>query len=391
MPDTPDRELEGQLRSAQAALQGGNARAALVVLRAAEAAHPENVEVKLQLALAHRISGELHAAIAALDGALAIDPYVFLALLSKGSLLERLGAHVEAARIYRDALAIAPDPPPPALQTPLAQAREAVRRDAEGLERFVRDRLAESGVARDARPARFDQALDVFMGRKRVFTQQPLLLHYPELPAVQFYDRRMFPWLEALEAATGTIRAELDGILAEHVDDFAPYIAYPPGSPVNQWGELNHSRRWSSLWLWRDGVRQDQACGLAPKTAALLDTLPVARQPEFAPTVVFSALEPHTHIPPHTGSSNTRLLVHLPLTLPGPARFRVGNETRAWRMGEAWVFDDTIEHEAWNDAGATRTILIFDIWNPHLSELERELVTSMMSARRDYYATPRAP
>ena len=59
--------------------------------------------------------------------------------------------------------------------------------------------------------------------------------------------------------------------------------------------------------------------------------------------------------------------------LPGPAAFRVGNETRQWRMGEAWVFDDTIEHEAWNDADETRVIMILDIWNPLLSVAEREL------------------
>ena len=103
-------------------------------------------------------------------------------------------------------------------------------------------------------------------------------------------------------------------------------------------------------------------------------------------TALFSALAPRTRIPPHHGSTNTRLLVHLPLVLPGPAGFRVGNETRAWRMGEAWVFDDTIEHEAWNDADETRVILIFDVWNPLLTDAERELVSAMMAARDQWYA-----
>jgi aspartate beta-hydroxylase len=112
----------------------------------------------------------------------------------------------------------------------------------------------------------------------------------------------------------------------------------------------------------------------------------MARQAGFSPTAVFSALEPRAHIPPHTGSTNVRLLVHLPLILPGPARFRVGNEARSWEMGRAWVFDDTIEHEAWNDADLTRVILIFDVWNPLLGEAERERITEMMLARRAYYA-----
>ena len=168
------------------------------------------------------------------------------------------------------------------------------------------------------------------------------------------------------------------------MDDFAPYIAYPKGAPVNQWGELNHSRKWSSLWLWKDGARQDTVCDRCPQTAALLESLPLCRQDGFAPTAVFSALQARTHIPAHTGASNVRLLTHLPLILPGPARFRVGNTVRDWKMGQAWVFDDTIEHEAWNDADQMRVILIFDIWNPFLSEAEQTLITAMMQAQRSF-------
>ena len=125
-------------------------------------------------------------------------------------------------------------------------------------------------------------------------------------------------------------------------------------------------------------------CDRCPKTTALLESLPMANQDGFAPTAVFSALQPHTHIPAHTGSANVRLLTHLPLILPGPARFRVGNTTRDWEMGQAWVFDDTIEHEAWNDADERRVILIFDVWNPRLSDGEKALVAAMMQAQRRF-------
>lgn len=182
------------------------------------------------------------------------------------------------------------------------------------------------------------------------------------------------------------IRTELDALMTEGMPGFAPYIAYPPGAPLNQWETLNNNRDWSSLWLWRDGERQEEAIARCPRTAALLAELPMADQPGFAPTALFSALAPHTRIPPHTGSTNARLLVHLPLLLPGPARFRVGNEERAWRMGEAWCFDDSIEHEAWNEADRTRVILIFDIWNPLLEPRERELLSELMRARTAWYA-----
>jgi aspartyl/asparaginyl beta-hydroxylase (cupin superfamily) len=95
---------------------------------------------------------------------------------------------------------------------------------------------------------------------------------------------------------------------------------------------------------------------------------------------MFSALEPRTHIPAHTGVSNTRLVAHLPLIVPEGCRFRVGNETRTYRDAEAWVFDDTIEHEAWNDSDAVRIILLFDVWNPLLSPWEREMIAAVSGA-----------
>jgi aspartyl/asparaginyl beta-hydroxylase (cupin superfamily) len=96
--------------------------------------------------------------------------------------------------------------------------------------------------------------------------------------------------------------------------------------------------------------------------------------PGKGPTVMFSLLEPRTRIPPHTGSNNVRTTVHLPLIVPDGCGFRVGAETRAWQVGEAWAFDDTIEHEAWNDSGEMRAILILDVWNPLLTEAERAAV-----------------
>jgi aspartyl/asparaginyl beta-hydroxylase (cupin superfamily) len=267
-----------------------------------------------------------------------------------------------------------------------------VAENADDLADFIRQQV-ETVKARHggASLGRFEEALDIYAGRRKPFVQQPLLMHYPQLPAIPFYDRDLFPWLPELEAATDMIRGELGVALEKARQDFAPYVAYPPGAPVGQWGALNNSMSWRSLWLWKDGRRQDDACAVCPETAALLDTLPMAGQPGFAPTALFSALEAHTRIPPHTGSTNTRLLVHLPLILPGPAGFRVGNETRAWRMGEAWVFDDSIEHEAWNDADELRVILIFDVWNPFLSEAERDLLGVMMNARNAYYASGASP
>lgn len=374
------------LASAEARLARRDTAGALDLLRQAEAADPTLVEAPLNRALALRMQGDHPAAVAALDAVLALEPRHFLALLSKGALLEKLDEPRAAASAYRAAVTTAPpdDRLPAPVAGALARAREAVREEADAAAAFLHARLLD---LRGARPAgdRFDEALEIYAGRRRAYVQEPLLLNYPRLPAIAWHDRADFPWLAELEAATDVIRGEMEALDVQ-VDGFAPYIAYPKGAPVNQWGELNHSRRWSSFFLWRDGVRQEGACASCPRTAALLETLPMQDQPGFAPTAMFSTLAPRTHIPAHTGSANTRLLVHLPLVLPGPARFRVGGETRAWRMGEAWVFDDTIEHEAWNDADAHRTILIFDVWNPALSLEERTLIGAMMTARNDFQA-----
>jgi aspartyl/asparaginyl beta-hydroxylase (cupin superfamily) len=308
-----------------------------------------------------------------------------MALLAKGAMLERVRGERHAAETYRNALKIAPRDAPPGLAPAMARAREVVASTADALEAYLRGELkAFDGERRGEAGARLDEGLRVFAGKARIYNSEPLFLHYPRLPAIPFYDRDLFPWLADLEAATDTIRGELEPLL-ENKQGFAPYIDYPPDVPVNQWAELNHSPRWSSYFLWKDSARQDLACAQCPKTVALLESLPLADQPGFAPTALFSALAANTHIPAHTGSTNTRLLVHLPLILPGPARFRVGNETREWRMGEAWVFDDTIEHEAWNDASELRVILILDIWNPHLEPAERDAVRAMLTARNRFF------
>jgi aspartyl/asparaginyl beta-hydroxylase (cupin superfamily) len=106
-----------------------------------------------------------------------------------------------------------------------------------------------------------------------------------------------------------------------------------------------------------------------------------------APTAFFSILDAGAHIPAHTGVTNSRVIVHLPLVLPGACRFRVGSQTREWRLGEAWVFDDTIEHEAWNDSAWPRAILIFDVWNPFLADGERAVIRRAIPAVAEFFGS----
>jgi aspartyl/asparaginyl beta-hydroxylase (cupin superfamily) len=389
MTTETEQAVQPLVASAIAALKRGDTDSALATLRDARQKYPGSLGVQLNLAMVHRARGELPAALEALDAALARDPYFFLALLSKGAVLEQLGRERQAAQVYRNALRIAPPPEstPPSLQEPIRRARQVVDGQSEALREHLHSRLGgllEKHEGEDL--ARFGECLEIMAGTQKAYTANPIQLTVPRLPAIPFFDRDCFPWLPTLEAATETIKGELLTLLDEGMPGFAPYIQYTPGTPENQFAELNHNSRWSSLWLWKDGIAQQEPMARCPETTAVLAELPLCDQPGFAPTALFSALAPRTRIPPHTGSTNSRLLVHLPLVLPGPAGFRVGNETRHWQIGEAWAFDDTIEHEAWNDADDTRVILIFDIWNPLLSMAERELVTALLAEHRDWLA-----
>lgn len=366
----------------------GSPRLAIDFFERAAKVDPESPTIPLNLALANRALGNSAAELAALERALALDPYYLPALLFKAAAVERRGRRRQAAQLYKNALAAAPpdDQLPPELQKPIAHAREVLARNAKDFEEYVKAALTPAEREHEgAGIERFRECKDAVLGAKKVYTQQPSLLHFPRLPALQYYDRSEFPWLAALEVATDKIRQEFLAAYGEDNPDFVPYIDHPDGVPLNQWAELNRSPRWSVLFFWKDGVRFDENCRRCPQTAAVVEGLPLLRIPNFSPNVNFSALAPKTRIPPHSGSTNVRLIVHLPLIVPEKCTFRVGNEIREWKVGKAWVFDDTIEHEAVNDSDSLRVILMLDIWNPYLSSAERELVSTLLRAMQAYY------
>ena len=104
----------------------------------------------------------------------------------------------------------------------------------------------------------------------------------------------------------------------------------------------------------------------------------------------FSLLKPGTHLPAHTGVSNVRTIIHLPLIVPEGCEFRVGGETRRWEEGKAWAFDDTIDHEAWNRSDQMRAILIFDVWNPYITAEERDLLRAFYALADESDTAPTA-
>lgn len=362
------------------------------LLERAERADPANANVPLSLSFVFRGVGDSASEMAALVRALTIDPYFLPAQLAKGMLLERIGQKKQAAQAYRSAIAAAPQETqlPLDLRNALAHARDIVRDNAAALDEHLERKLAPLRRRHaHEKLARFDECKEVVLGTKKVYTQEPSLLHVPGLPTIAFYESELFPWLPALEAATPAIRREALTVLEEDAGDLQPYVSHPDGAPLNQWAELNRSPRWSTYFLWKDGVRLERQCARCPATAAAGEALPVIDIPNFGPTIMFSVLAPHTKIPAHSSVTNARLVVHLPLIVPEGCRFRVGNETRDWREGKAWVFDDTMNHEAWNDSDQYRVILMVDIWNPYLTSAERELVGTLLNGVREYYGDER--
>lgn len=380
---------EALLFHGQQRLQRGDARGARDLLLRAVAAAPKDAVVAVNLSFAQRALGDDTGEMAALSTALAADPYCYPALIAKGALLERTGHRRQASGVYRDALKIVPSDERlvPALRSAVAHARILVQENVEELDSFLEKKLSHIRVKYgQTQFKRFDEAKDAVTGRKKIYTAEPSLLNFPQLPAIPFYDHNLFPWLPDVEAQTDTIREELLLLLRKRKEGFKPYVNYPPGFPLNQWEELNNSPRWSVLYLWEHGRKHEDYCAACPRTVAALENVPLTAIQEIAPDVMFSALDPHSRIPPHNGVTNARLIVHIPLIIPERCGFRVANDVREWKVGEGWVFDDSIEHEAWNDSDLLRVILIFEIWHPALSEAERELASALISAYFEYEA-----
>ena len=359
------------------ALAGGAHGEAARYFRRAIAADPASPELWMNLAKAMREQGDGPGEREALEGALAIDQRHLMALVRLAEYFERVGDERNAAARWSNVLAMSaliPEPTP-AMQILFDQARDKVASHSAGFARIVEAGLAEArSRVSGAELKRFDACIDHALGRRQIYANQCAGLHYPFLPADEFFDRGHFPWLAEIEAKTDIIRAELEAILEDDNPGILPYVSMEPGTPANKWSPLDKSLDWGALHLWKDGVRNPAACARAPRTAAAVEALPLSDLPGRTPTVFFSLLRPGAHLPAHTGVSNVRTIIHLPLIVPGDCTFRVGGETRQWKVGEAWAFDDTIEHEAWNRSDRLRAILIFDVWNPHIGEPERDLL-----------------
>ncbi len=343
-------------------------------------AAPATAAALLELARVCRERGDTAGEGQALDRLLAAEPRHIPALVRRADLYAGAADARSASSFYLMALRSAPatgvSRETAAL---LAHARQACDRFAIDYRDYLLNSLAAAGFDPASSSPRFAQSVDLILGQKRIYLQQPKYYYFPGLPQIQFYERSLFPWFDDVESATADIRTELETVLNEP-GAFAPYVQGHANRPKkDEMGMLNNPA-WSAYYLWKNGEPVTQNAARFPKTMHALRNAPLAHVPNRSPSVLFSLLKPGAHIPPHNGLVNTRLVCHLPVIVPGKCRFRVGNDTRDWVEGRGWAFDDSIEHEAWNGSERTRVILLFDVWRPELTEDERKLVVSLFEA-----------
>ena len=363
------------------ALRRGDARTAREALERIASLGQADAGIYLAIAHACRLQKDHVAAYAAVENVLALEPFNVRALIQKADHLAALGDARVASVFYQTALNAAPPlhELPPDLREDLERAKAMCNEYAAQFEAFLRRRLVAKGFESPRSSTRFRQSFDILLGKKKIYFQQPRTFYFPELPQIQFYDNRHFPWIPKVEAATGDIRAEVVELMKES-SVFKPYVEGDSRQPGKDESGLAGNPDWSAYYLIRDGEIVHENVARCPKTIAALADVPHTSMKGRSPSVLFSLLRPGARIPPHTGLVNTRLICHLPLLVPPDCALRVGNETRVPVEGKVWVFDDTMEHEAWNLSDRPRVILLFEVWRPELTDEERVLVSTMFEA-----------
>jgi len=367
---------------------------ALALLERARTARADDPVTLTNLGVTNAALGRLDHAIEALRAALKLAPDLFVAKLRLAEVLERAGRTGDALPLYFGAIFAAQGAgqwlndatTAPGLRPLVLHAMRSVaagrRRLFSNLLVPLRERYGASGLAR------VEKCLAVYLTEMPANfpdpKQRPKFLYFPDLPTQRFYEPELFPWYADLEAETTAIRDEMRTVLAEdsgfepflgHFDDrqLEGHLANPIGPPV-----------WNAFFLFRHGERYEENHRRCPRTSAALEAVPLCRVRDHSPEVCYSVLTAGSHILPHHGVTNTRLVTHLALIVPPDCALSVSGEEHGWEEGRCFTFDDTFEHEAWNRSDRTRVVMLMDVWNPHLTEVEREALKVLVPAIGDF-------
>ena len=363
-----------------AALQRGDAVGARAALQPVADAGLANAQIWLMLGEACRLISDTAGQEAAADAVLDHDGGALRAMVWKGDCRRAAGDRGGAASWYKTALRMAEAAGPlPTSLAPLIAGTQSASAELDAEFGAALDTgLAERGLPPEARSPAFARAIAVMRGEEAATMelQQPTSFYFPGLPQRRFYEREEFVWVPAVEAASDAIRAELTAALADP-GLFTPYLTHEEGRPRVDFGGMHDNPEWSALHLVDKGAPKPAMAARFFATLAALDAAPLCRISVRSPSIMFSLLQPGARIAPHHGMINARLICHLPLIIPGAGALQVGGEARTWEPGKLLIFDDSIEHEAWNEATSDRIVLIFDIWRPELSADDRRGVAAL--------------
>ena len=170
-----------------------------------------------------------------------------------------------------------------------------------------------------------------------------------------FFPLERFPWVGHIEDNWSVIREEVEQLLDVQAE--LPNFQDISKDQI----EITDDDRWKTFFLYGYGFEAKLGVEMCPRTAALMREIPGMT------TAMISILSPRKHILDHRGPYKGVLRYHLGLIVPEDApacRIRVGEDIRHWEEGRSLVFDDTFNHEVWNDTDETRVVLFVDVLRP---------------------------
>jgi len=378
MAPSPPAAQQALLEHGLAALGVRDYPRAAALLNEIAAALPSAAMPWLALANAEQGCGRFDAAEAALDRQLSLHMRDVGALLFKAQLRERDGDERAASSFYRAALnQIAFDGHLLPSLRPLHDHAHAYLAATDA--RFTEYLLAQIGG--DPSPA-IRESIGLLTGQREIDLQRPSVFYYPGLAQRRFFDSSEFRWLEPMLAMLPAMQAELAAMRAGE-DRFTPYVVATPDRPAPA-NPLLNDPAWGTLHFWKSGEVVADNAAACPATLAALGHAPMPQIPGRSPNAHWSRLKPGTHIAPHHGMLNTRLICHIPILTAPACTLRVGSETREWRDGVPLIFDDSIEHEARNAGPAERVVLLFEIWRPEIDAADRAALSKIFASINAY-------
>lgn len=351
--------------------------------------HPGEAPVFLRFAEVLIAAGESREARKIVEAVLARLPTHCEAWLMLGWLRQHAGDALGALRAWYQAINRAhragqwldAASTPAHLLAPVTQAAENLHSGSREL--FLNSYEAHRQEVGPAALSRVDRAVQGYLGEWDASPpdarQRPKFFYFPDLPPGPYHDPFLQPWAQQLLVSYPGIRSEAIRVLEED-QRLADFLEFPAGSKVEDYLQGAGPRpSWEALFFYRHGKRYAENHVRCPQTSAALESIELCRIADQAPEICFSVLSPGSHIMPHYGVTNTRLVMHLPLLVPEDCALHIvdGGE-HCWREGELMMFDDTFQHEAWNRSASTRMVLLMDCWNPHLTGPERVAVKQLV-------------